>query len=307
MHQLVTELREARDEAIATTNSNSTSTSHNRYVGGAHSGVRGSVTFSPHLGSSSICTSSKQALSGLAQLVNGRHDSGRNKSRDAPPPPLLAVVRGTDVGSGVFNANLRHLTASLTDSCDSKDRERYRKGDGEGGSTKGYEHSGHDSFSSKINHFDDEFQVHKHNGEGELHNRIHSHSYDQENMTSYSHNRREGGGEEELPLRFQLPEHPSSSTSTTTTSSVPLTIRTSDSNEFRVENQFRARDKGKGYSYPSFSFNSTDDNADHGDGGECARERAGRAPPTEDIFRLTSPSKPKSSEKDDSTDIWSEQ
>jgi hypothetical protein len=109
LHALVAELREERECAALTPGGGgarqSWSQPHHRF----HSA---SAAMQKHTSSSSA-TSSRQALSGLAQLVHSGVKGPGAMGRAAPAIPLT-VVHGTDIGSGVFNANLRHLSASLT-------------------------------------------------------------------------------------------------------------------------------------------------------------------------------------------------
>lgn len=110
LHALVAELREERESAALTPGGGggprqSWSQPHHRF----HSA---SAAMQKHTSSSSA-TSSRQALSGLAQLVHSGVKGPGAMGRAAPAIPLT-VVHGTDIGSGVFNANLRHLSASLT-------------------------------------------------------------------------------------------------------------------------------------------------------------------------------------------------
>ena len=122
LHTLLAQLREERDASPphSSVSHSHSSHSHRSFAPPSAAPVSQSQQL---LNSSSSCSSSRQALSGLAQLVHTRPDSGANSLRPEyganraapPPPPDLSVVRGTDIGSGVFTASLRHLTASLTD------------------------------------------------------------------------------------------------------------------------------------------------------------------------------------------------
>lgn len=109
LHALVAELREEREVVGAGRNSQRSAQTWSSSRHQLHSS-----SVAPKHTSSSTASSSRQALSGLAQLV---HSGGRGtaaQGRAAPAVPL-SIVHGTDIGSAVFNANLRHLSASLTE------------------------------------------------------------------------------------------------------------------------------------------------------------------------------------------------
>jgi len=112
LHSLVAELREEREAAGAGAGG-STHRSGQTWSSSRQHLLSASSVLQRHTSSSSA-SSSRQALSGLAQLVHSSGGRGPAEGRAAPAVPL-SVVHGTDIGSGVFNANLRHLSASLTE------------------------------------------------------------------------------------------------------------------------------------------------------------------------------------------------
>ena len=114
LHALVTELREEREISISRGSFVPPSSLEQLNNSRMRAQYYSSMKKTGHI-SSSQASSSRQALSGLAQLIHSSSSGGDSQHRKSIPTAsdTLSVVHGTNIGSRAFNANLRHLTASL--------------------------------------------------------------------------------------------------------------------------------------------------------------------------------------------------
>lgn len=133
LHQLMADLREGKEEAAIALKNQHLWKPKKRY----HDDSSAMNSFV----SSSTASSSRKALSGLAQLVHSRGSRGSH-AHDLTAP--MTVVHGSDLGSGVFNANIRHLTASLNQVDSSRPFRVPAMGSDASPTTRSPDHSRHD-------------------------------------------------------------------------------------------------------------------------------------------------------------------